>query len=109
MWKFKADTSACLSLYMLAAGWRKRKVKLESVRSFRFGFKPGRLSVDTSHNYCDPQNHGVHIVKRVVLCACLFCLYPVLVQAEKSVYVIDQITITLRAGQGTHTAGPPTD
>ena len=40
-------------------------------------------------------------MKRVVLCACLFCLYPVLVQAEKSVYVIDQITITLRAGQGT--------
>lgn len=40
-------------------------------------------------------------MKRVVLCACLFCLYPVLAQAEKSVYVIDQITITLRAGQGT--------
>ena len=40
-------------------------------------------------------------MKRVVLCACLFCLYPVLVHAEKSVYVIDQITITLRAGQGT--------
>ena len=40
-------------------------------------------------------------MKRVVLCACLFCLYPVLLQAEKSVYVIDQITITLRAGQGT--------
>lgn len=40
-------------------------------------------------------------MKRVVLCACLFCLYPALVQAEKNVYVIDQITITLRAGQGT--------
>jgi SH3 domain protein len=40
-------------------------------------------------------------VKRVVLSACLFCLYPALAQAEKTVYVIDQITITLRAGQGT--------
>lgn len=40
-------------------------------------------------------------MKRVVLCACLFCLYPALVLAEKTVYVIDQITITLRAGQGT--------
>jgi len=40
-------------------------------------------------------------VKRVVLYACLFCLFPALAQAEKTVYVIDQITITLRAGQGT--------
>ncbi|MBI3775638.1 MAG: TIGR04211 family SH3 domain-containing protein [Gammaproteobacteria bacterium] len=40
-------------------------------------------------------------MKRVVLCACLFCLYPAFAQAEKTVYVIDQITITLRAGQGT--------
>ncbi len=40
-------------------------------------------------------------MKRVVLSACLLCLYPTLVQAEKTVYVIDQITITLRAGQGT--------
>ena len=40
-------------------------------------------------------------MKRVVLCVCLFCLYPSLVLAEKTVYVIDQITITLRAGQGT--------
>ena len=40
-------------------------------------------------------------MKRIVLCACLLCLYPMLAQAEKTVYVIDQITITLRAGQGT--------
>ena len=40
-------------------------------------------------------------MKRIVLCACLFCLHPALAQAEKTVYVIDQITITLRAGQGT--------
>ena len=40
-------------------------------------------------------------MKRFVLSACLFCLYPALAQAEKTVYVIDQITITLRAGQGT--------
>ena len=40
-------------------------------------------------------------MKRIVLCACLLCLYPALALAEKTVYVIDQITITLRAGQGT--------
>lgn len=40
-------------------------------------------------------------MKRIVLCACLIGLYPALAQAEKTVYVIDQITITLRAGQGT--------
>ncbi len=40
-------------------------------------------------------------MKRIILCACLISLYPALALAEKTVYVIDQITITLRAGQGT--------
>jgi SH3 domain protein len=39
-------------------------------------------------------------VKRAALCACLICLYAAPLYA-KTVYVIDQITITLRSGQGT--------
>lgn len=39
-------------------------------------------------------------MKRAALCACLICLYAAPLYA-KTVYVIDQITITLRSGQGT--------
>lgn len=40
-------------------------------------------------------------MKRATLCAGLLFLCAGTAHAEKSVYVIDQITITLRAGQGT--------
>lgn len=40
-------------------------------------------------------------MKRAALCAGLLFLCAGTAHAEKSVYVIDQITITLRAGQGT--------
>jgi SH3 domain protein len=40
-------------------------------------------------------------VKHAVICACLLSLLTPLAYAEKTVYVVDQITITLRSGQGT--------
>lgn len=40
-------------------------------------------------------------MKRAVLSACLLCLYAAPLFAAKTFYVVDQITITLRAGQGT--------
>lgn len=40
-------------------------------------------------------------MNRATLCACLLCVLASPARAEKTVYVIDQITITLRAGQGT--------
>lgn len=40
-------------------------------------------------------------MKRAVICACLLSVLAPLAHAEKTAYVIDQITITLRSGQGT--------
>jgi SH3 domain protein len=45
---------------------------------------------------------GAVTVKRALLCVALLLLHAgIAAAAEKTVYVIDQITITLRAGQGT--------